>query len=132
VRALQYFFDLGPVLLRGPCSHLGVGAGAEAPRCLPADVELDVGLGHQENLGVRVHGDEFDALETGFDHPVDGVHAAAPNAHHLDNGEVVLRSLHNPLLRPGHLSEPSTWGNAAVQALTLTVYLRLNLYNPHP
>jgi hypothetical protein len=34
-------------------------------------------------------------LEPGLDHAVDGVHAAAPDAHHLDHRQVVLRCCHD-------------------------------------
>ena len=73
---------------------LGVGAGAEAAGELAADVELDVGVAHEEGLGVGVDRDELDALEPDLDHPVDGVDAAATDAHDLDDGQVVLRCCH--------------------------------------
>ena len=72
-------------------ADLGVAAGAEAPGELTADVELDVGVAHQQRLRVGVHRDELDALEAGVDHAVDGVHAATADADDLDDGQVVLR-----------------------------------------
>ena len=59
-----------------------------------ADVELDVGVAHQQRLGVGVDGDELDTLEALLDHPVDGVDAAAADADDLDDGEVVVRGGH--------------------------------------
>ena len=73
---------------------LGVRAGTQAAGQLAADVELDVGVGHQQGLGVGVHRDELDALEADLDHPVDGVDAAATDADDLDHGQVVVRGCH--------------------------------------
>ncbi|CAB4816377.1 unannotated protein [freshwater metagenome] len=71
-------------------TDLGITPGAE-PSCeVSADVELDVGIAHQQGLRVGVHRNELDTLEAGVDHSVDGVHATATDADHLDNGEIVL------------------------------------------
>ncbi len=86
------------MLLGGLAAHLGIAAGAQPARELAPDVELDVGVGHQQRLGVGVHGDELHALEVGLDHPVHGVDAAATGADHLDDREVVLRCRHEGLL----------------------------------
>ena len=94
VGALEDLLDLLRVVLGGLPADLGVGAGAEAAGELAADVELDVGVAHQQRLRVGVDGDELDALEADLDHPVDGVDAAAADADDLDDGEVVLRSCH--------------------------------------
>ena len=56
------------------------------------DVELDVGVAHEQRLRIGVDGDELDALQTGVDHAVDGVDAATTDADDLDDGEIVLRS----------------------------------------
>ena len=82
------------MVLGGLAPDLGVGAGAESAGELAPDVELDVGVAHQQRLRVGVDGDELDALETDLDHPVDGVDAAAADADDLDDGEVVLRCCH--------------------------------------
>jgi hypothetical protein len=68
---------------------LGARAGAEAARELLADLDLDVGLGAEQRLRVRVDRDELDAVEVLFDHAVHGVAAAAADAHDLHAG--VLR-----------------------------------------
>ena len=91
VGALEDLLDLLAVLLGGLAADLGVAAGAEAPGELAADVELDVGVAHEQRLGVGVDGDELDALQPGVDHAVDGVDAAAADADDLDHGQVVLR-----------------------------------------
>ena len=91
VGALEHLFDLVAVRLGGLPADLGVAAGAEAAGELAADVELDVGVAHQQRLRVGVDGDELDALQAGVDHAVDGVDAAAADADDLDDGEVVLR-----------------------------------------
>ena len=62
---------------------------------LAADVELDVGVAHQQRLRVGVDGDELDALEALLDHPVDGVDAATADTHDLDDGQIVVRGGHH-------------------------------------
>ena len=74
---LQHLFDLGPVVLGGLASHLGVRARAEPAGQLAAEVELHVGVAHEQRLRVGVDRDELDALQPGVDHAVDGVAAAA-------------------------------------------------------
>ena len=88
---LQHLFDLLAVLLGGLAADLGVGAGAEPTRELAAEVELHVGVAHEQRLRVGVDRDELDALQAGVDHAVDGVAAAPADADDLDHGEVVLR-----------------------------------------
>ena len=85
VRALERLLDLVVALLGGGEADVRVGARAEALRQLRADVELDVGVGHQQRLVVGVDADELDALEAGVDHPADGVGAAAADADDLDD-----------------------------------------------
>ena len=105
----QDLLDLLGVVLGGPVADLGVGARAETPGELTADVELDVRVGHQQRLGVGVDRDELDALEADLDHPVDRVHAAAADADDLDDREVVLRCCHVGASRCGlRLAEPGT------------------------
>ena len=101
VGALEHLLDLLRVVLGGLAADLGVGAGAEAPGELAADVELDVGVAHQQCLRVGVDRDELDALEPDLDHPVDRVDTAAADADDLDHGQVVLRCCHvgGPLLK---------------------------------
>ncbi len=98
VGALEHLFDLLAVVLGGLPADIGLGAGAEAPGQLAADVELDVGVAHQQGLGVGVDRDELDALEADLDHPVDRVHPAAADAHDLDDRQVVVRRCHAALL----------------------------------
>ena len=52
-------------------------------------MDLDVGVAHLQRLGVGVDGDELDAAQSGVDHAVDGVGAAAADADDLDDGEIV-------------------------------------------
>ena len=90
VGALEHLFDLVAVILGRLAPDLRVGSGTEAAGELTPDVELDVGVAHQQRLRVGVHRDELDALEAGVDHAVDRVAAAAPDSDDLDHGEVVL------------------------------------------
>ena len=79
-----------------------VRARAEAVGELPADVELRLGVGHEQRLGVGVHGDELHALEPDLDHAVDGVDATAADANDFDHCQVVLRRSHGclPCIKP--------------------------------
>src|ERR1700722_8732738 len=65
-----------------------------------SDVELQIGIAHEQRLRVGVHGDELDTLQAGLDHAVDRVDATTANAHHLDESEVAA------LRWPGH--QPSS------------------------
>ena len=100
VGALEDLLDLLAVVLGGLAADVRVGAGAEAAGEFAADVELDVGVAHQQRLRVGVDRDELDALETDLDHPVDGVDATAADADDLDDCEVVLRCCHVEGLSP--------------------------------
>ncbi|MCY1380513.1 hypothetical protein D9M69_683420 [compost metagenome] len=82
------------MVLGGLAAHVGVRARTEAAGELAADVELDVGVAHQQRLRVGVDGDELDTLEADLDHPVDGVDAATTDADDLDDGQVVLCCCH--------------------------------------
>ena len=85
VGALEHFFDLFAVVLGCLPADLRVGTGAEPAGELTTDVELDVGVAHEQRLRIGVDGDELDALEADFDHPVDGVDTAAADADDLDD-----------------------------------------------
>ena len=91
VGALEHLFDLVAVRLGRVATHVGIAAGTEASGEVATDVELDVGVAHEECLGVRVHGDELDTFEAGVDHPVHGIDATAADADHLDDREIILR-----------------------------------------
>ena len=105
VGPLEDLLDLVGVVLGGRAADLGVGTRTEAAGELAPDVELHVGVAHEQRLRVGVDGDELDALETDVDHPVDGVDAAAADADDLDDRDVVLRCRHGvrPSLRNLHV-----------------------------
>ena len=46
------------------------------------------GFGISKNLLVRIDGDELHALDTGIDHAVDSIAAAATDADNLDLGNI--------------------------------------------
>ncbi len=94
VGALEDLFDLLAMIFGSLATDLRVGARAESSGELPADVELDVGVAHQQGLGVGIDRDELDTLEPNLDHAVDGVDAATANPDDLDHRQVVLRSCH--------------------------------------
>jgi hypothetical protein len=108
VRALERFLQLVAALVRGGLAHHGIGACAEPARDLRADVDLDVGVAHEQRLRVGVHRDELDPGEAGIDHPVDGVRAAAADADDLDDCQVIAR-----LISHSRPASASTFGGAS-------------------
>ena len=97
VGALEDLADLVPALLGRCAAHLRIRAGAQSPGDLAADVELDVGVAHEERLRVGVDGDELDALEPGVHHAVDGVGTAAADTDDLDHRKIAgSRVAHSP------------------------------------
>src|SRR5207253_1182628 len=89
VGALERLLQLVARLLRGRAADLGVRAGAEPTRDRFADVDLHVGVAHEQRLRVGVDADELDARETGIDHAVDRVGPAAADTDDLDHRDVV-------------------------------------------
>jgi hypothetical protein len=128
VRALEDLLDLVAVLLDRPATDLGVRARPEAARGLTPDVELDLGIGHQQRLRVRVDRDELDPPQTAFDHAVDRVHTSPADPDHLDDGEVVLRRIHHRDLRSPVKPPGSTWGNAVPVSLWTKGQLDIHCY----
>jgi hypothetical protein len=107
VGALEHLFDLLAVVHGGLRADVRVRAGAEPSGQFPADVELDIGVAHQQGLRVGIDRDELDALEPLFDHAIDGVNAAPADSDDLDDRQIVLRCCHEegtfPLaLLPAH------------------------------
>ena len=90
VRAVESLADLGLVVLGGLAADRRVGPRSQPSSQVPPDVELDVSVGHEQRLGVGVHGDELHATQIGLDHAVDGVDTAAANTDDLDLCLVVL------------------------------------------
>src|SRR5690606_15389762 len=110
----ERLLDLLRVVLRSAAADLGVGTSAQPARELAADIELDVGVAHEQRLGVGVDGDELDPAEPELDHAVDRVDAAAADADDLDDCEVVLVRCH---VRP-----PSDAGES------LNLYLKFRVF----
>ncbi len=119
VGALERLLDLLGGAPRRPARPTsGSLPGAEAAGELAADVELHVGVAHQQRLRVGVDGDELDALQPGVDHAVDGVDAAAADADDLDDRQVVLRVA-------GHgrnLRNALGWVGARIVLVTLNLH----------
>ncbi len=85
VRALERLLDLVAALERRGLADLGIRAGAEAARRGGADMELHVGVAHEQRLRVGVHRDELDALQACVDHAVDRVRSSAADADDFDH-----------------------------------------------
>ena len=69
-------------------------APAPRPRFVAADFQLDVRVSQQQRLSIGVDSDEFNALQLGVDHSIDGIDAAATHAYYLDFGEFGSWSCH--------------------------------------
>ena len=99
VGALQRVLDLVGVILGRLAALLGISTGTQTAGQVPADVELDIGVAHQQRLGIGIDRDELNTLEARLDHPVDGIDTTATDADHLDDCQVILRC-------SGHQSAP--------------------------
>ena len=86
------------MVLCGLAADGRIGARAQPPGQVAPDIELDVRVGHEQRLGVGVHGDELDATQVGLDHAVDGVDATAADPDDLDLCLVVLCVVHSHAL----------------------------------
>ncbi len=93
VGTLEDVLDLVGVIVGGLAALLRIGAGAQPSGFLAADVELDIGIAHQQGLGIGVHRNELHAAQAGLDHPIDGVDTATTHANYFDDCEVVLDGL---------------------------------------
>src|SRR6185312_4400827 len=114
VGALQRLLQLVAALRGSFEPDVRVRAGAEAARDLTADVELDVGVAHQQRLRVGVDRDELHAAQAELDHAVHRVDPAAADADDLDHRKVVLVRCH---ARP-------PWGSYGA---TFNLYLRFGV-----
>ena len=80
--------------LSSRASDFRVAACAEAAGQFASDVDLLIGIAHQQRLRVGVGGDELNPLQSGVDHAVDSVDSTAADAYDLDDSEIVLRIRH--------------------------------------
>ncbi|GAA3418913.1 hypothetical protein GCM10018952_56380 [Streptosporangium vulgare] len=126
VGPLEDLLDLLAVVLGRLAPDFGVGSRAEAAGEFAPDVELDVGVTHQQRLGVGIDGDELDALESLLDHPVDGVDSASADSYNLDDREVVLRCCHDEGPFRSLTCNFMRHGARAVVSKTLTLKLRFS------
>ena len=74
-------------LLGRALADLGTSARAQPFGQLVADADVDRSLAAHQRLGVGVDRDELDAVDTGIDHPVDGIAARSTDADDFDAGE---------------------------------------------
>ena len=89
LRTLQGVGNLVLALLGGALADLRVGTGTAALGQLGTKLDLLGGLGVQQGLLVGVHCNELDPGQTGLDHAVDSVAAAATYADDLDIGYIL-------------------------------------------
>ena len=86
VGALETLLDLLGVVLGCLSALVRIGSGTQTPSEFSPDVKFDVSIAAVEkSLRIRVDGDELDALETSFNHAIDGIAAAAAHANDSDD-----------------------------------------------
>ena len=66
-------------------TDFGVGASAETACRVATDIELDIGVGHQQRLSVGVDRNKLDTSDPGVDHAVYSVYAATADANNFDD-----------------------------------------------
>ncbi len=89
VGAFEGFDDLVGVFERGLAADFGIRARAQAVGELHAELQLDRSARHAQRLQIGVGDDELNAFDSGVDHAVDRVAAAAAHADDFDFGIVV-------------------------------------------
>jgi hypothetical protein len=89
--------------------HFRVAAGTKTASEIAPDVELEVGVAHEQRLRVGVHRGELDPLQAGVDHAVDGIDTAATDTDDLDHGKIVLG-------RASHQRDLTFWARPVVVA----------------
>ena len=105
VGAFEGLLDVAAVFLGCLTSKFRVGTCTQAFGQLTSDVQLHVGIAHEERLCIGVDRDELHAAQASIDHPVDGVYPATTDADDLDYGQIVLWIAHHRcLLISGHPS----------------------------
>ncbi len=66
-------------------SDFRIATGTETTGEIPTDVQLDVGIRHEQGLGIGIDGDELNTLQAGVDHAVDRVATPAADADDFDD-----------------------------------------------
>src|SRR5450755_2211736 len=88
VCALESLDNFVGIFERGFAADFRIRASAEAVGQLHAELQLDRGVRHAQRLQIGVGDDEFDAFDSGVDHAVDGVAAAAADSDNFNLGVV--------------------------------------------
>src|SRR5207237_2861578 len=112
---LERLVDLVAGFLGRLCTNRRLSTRAE-PLCeLVTDVDLAIGFGAGQRLGIGVDRDELDPAHLRLDHAADGVAAAAAYAHHLDVRERnnLWNRHHGSLILPRAPEEPSAISGSA-------------------
>jgi hypothetical protein len=109
VGPLEDLLDLLGVVLGRPGPDIGVGSRTEASGQFATDIELDVGIAHQQRLRVGVDRDELHTAQPDLDHPVDRVDTAAADPDDLDHCQVVLGCCHDRALSLSRRRNGSRW-----------------------
>jgi hypothetical protein len=93
VGALQRLLQLVAALHPRGVADGRIRARTETAGRLRTDVDLHVGVAHEQRLRVGVHCHELDPCERGVDHAVDCIRPAAADADDLDHSQVVAGTI---------------------------------------
>jgi hypothetical protein len=93
VGALQRLLDVGSMLFGRLTTYFRIAPRTQSARQLPTEVQLQVGVAHEQCLGIGVGSDELHVAEPRVDHAIDGVDTTATDPNHLDDGQVVTLGL---------------------------------------
>ena len=89
-------------------ADLRVRSRTQSPRDLAADVDLHVGIAHQQGLRIGVDRDELDAPQSGVDHAIHRIGSPAADADDLDDREVAGSRIDHRCLYLHHVGHPGT------------------------
>jgi hypothetical protein len=85
IRALQGIFDVWSMRLGGIEAHVGICSSTETSRQVATDIQLDIGIRHEQCLGVGIDGNELNSPQAMVDHSVDGVHPSSTDSDDFDD-----------------------------------------------
>jgi hypothetical protein len=71
--------------LGGIEADVGICSSAETSRQVATDIQLDIGIRHEQRLGIGVDGNELNSPQAMVDHSVDGVHSSATDSDDFDD-----------------------------------------------
>ncbi|OIQ74294.1 hypothetical protein GALL_440600 [mine drainage metagenome] len=69
----------------GLAANLRVCSSTQAARQLTTDIKFHVGIAHEQRLRIGIDGNELNAFESNFNHPINRIDSAAADTDDFDN-----------------------------------------------